>query len=276
MNKIIAFMNKSYFIIICLILSVLFFCSLLYFANKNLDIVKSKASFFLTEIHTMENGQKISQKKRFLSFISEDFKKKILKKVKFSNLQRSEYCQNVSIQVADNRMGVIVIQVKAYKRKNNLNKVAYDSQKYCLNEYGKELTKQKKKFFKNEVVYMNNLMDVIDGFNNDNEKLSELLKLGNLNFEGKYNEPLQSRIIQELSLKFLFGQKDDLMNRVSTSLAMEAYKNAVSSMESGIYNVIYSDNSDDNINLIRTYLFIILLHLILGILLFYLKSYKPS
>ena len=77
--------------------------------------------------------------------------------------------------------------------------------------------------------------------------------MGNLNFEGKYNEPLQSRIIQELSLKVLFGEKNDLMNRLSTSLAMEGYKNSVSSMESSFYNVIYSDNSEDNIDMLKTY-----------------------
>ena len=273
MNKITALINKVSLINFCLLLSAVFFCILLHFANKNLNIVKSKASIFLPEIHTVEGGQKIPQTRRFLTLLTEDFKEEIIKKINISDVQKSKYCQKVSI---NNRQGVIIIQIKAYKFKNNLNKVAYDSQKYCLNEYAKEVTIQKKKFFKNEVLYMKSLIEVIQGFIDDNEKISDLLEMGNLNFEGKYNEPLQSRIIQELSLKFLFGQKDDLMNRVSTSLAMEAYKNAVSSMESGIYNVIYSDNSDDNINLIRTYLFIILLHLILGILLFYLKSYKPS
>lgn len=271
MIKIVKLLKKEKNILYSLLLSTLFFCIISVAYSAKIKSVKSKNILFFPATDIVYDNSS------FLDYLSKNDYNNIFAQIKEGNTEKTKYCKELSLTFEKNSLSV---KIADYINNRNLKKLALQSQKYCLDEFIKNIENLKYLFYKDRITFLEESLSYLDtyltlvipGFTElesyktvDNEAPPGVDALVDALISR------QNEIMKDQTDFQVYKTVDDLVR------LKQMYYDSLQVMKSSII-VIYHNLEINNQNLIlsllKNLMLIIIIHLSIGIFIFFFKLKK--
>ena len=271
MIKIVKFLKKEKNILYSLLLSTLFFCIISFAYIVKIESVKSKNILFFpaTDVAYDNNS--------FLDYLSKHDYDNIFVQIKEANTEKTKYCKKFSLTFAKTALS---LNIEDYIYDRNLKKFALQSQRYCLDEFTKNIENLKYLFYKDRITFLEESLSYLDTYltlvipsfkelesykTTDSKAPSAL--------DGIVNALIsrQNEIMKDQSGFQVYKTIDDLVR------LKQMYYDSLQVMRSTILVINHNleiNNQNPILSSLKNFMLIIIIHLSIGIFIFFFKLKK--